>query len=138
CEYTIIGDVVNLSARLMQAAHGGILCGETTYRAAQERLHWQILEPITVKGKARPVAVYRPLGPAQPAAARHAQHAMVGRVSEQERLRRLLQRLTSEQKSGVVLIEGEAGIGKSRLVSSLVETARELGLATMLGAADAV
>src|SRR5262249_47678585 len=41
CEFTVIGDVVNLSARLMQAAKGGVLCDERTYKAAQDRFDWE-------------------------------------------------------------------------------------------------
>ena len=60
CEYTLIGDVVNVSARLMQAAEA-LLFGETTEMAG-ERIKWQPLEPITVKGKAQPYMcfVHRP------------------------------------------------------------------------------
>src|SRR5688572_31822767 len=36
-----IGDVVNVSARLMQAAKGRVLCGETTRKIAGERIKWQ-------------------------------------------------------------------------------------------------
>ena len=37
-------------------------------QAARERLAWDTLPPITVKGKAKPIPVFRPLGQAQPAA----------------------------------------------------------------------
>src|SRR5262249_54660088 len=63
CEYTVIGDVVNLSARLMQAAHGGILCDAATRQAVGDRLPWEALPPVSVKGKEEPVAVFRPLAP---------------------------------------------------------------------------
>ena len=58
-EYTVMGDVVNLSARLMQAADGGILCDEQTQRGGS-RLDFKSLEPLSVKGKAEPVPVYVP------------------------------------------------------------------------------
>src|SRR6185295_17009094 len=57
-EYTMIGDVVNLAARLMQAAladaDGGILCDTATYQAAQEYLIFEVLPSIKVKGKTQP------------------------------------------------------------------------------------
>jgi class 3 adenylate cyclase len=57
-EYTVMGDAVNLAARLMQAAQPGqILAGDTTYRPAGARFEWQPLPPMQVKGKAEPVGV---------------------------------------------------------------------------------
>ncbi|MBI3326325.1 MAG: adenylate/guanylate cyclase domain-containing protein, partial [Nitrospinae bacterium] len=56
-EYTMMGDVVNLSARLMQAAPNDILCDTTTYQAAQSDLMFDMLPPITVKGKAEPITI---------------------------------------------------------------------------------
>lgn len=138
CEYTIIGDVVNLSARLMQAAAGSILCDAVTLKAAQSKIAWEALPPIRVKGKAEPVPVFRPLGPSQPAAGPQAAQDMVGRAAERERLEQLLHRLNEDQTGGVVLIEGEAGIGKSTLVANLLRRAQELNLPAWLGAAVAV
>ncbi|MES2571528.1 MAG: AAA family ATPase, partial [Verrucomicrobiota bacterium] len=138
CEYTIMGDVVNLSARLMQAAAGGVLCDEPTFKAAQTRLIWEILAPIKVKGKDRPIPIFRPLGPALSASAAQTTRSMVGRASERAILEGRLDRLARERRSGVVIIEGEAGIGKSRLVRHLAERARHHGVAMLVGVADAV
>ncbi len=60
--YGVLGDKTNLAARLMQAASGGILCDEAIYQAANTHLNFDSLPPILVKGKANPVAVYRPTG----------------------------------------------------------------------------
>jgi class 3 adenylate cyclase len=60
CEYTMIGDVVNLSARLMQAARGGILCDQATFLGANRQIDFETLPPIPLKGKAEPQAVFRP------------------------------------------------------------------------------
>ena len=60
CEYTMIGDIVNLSARLMQAAQGDILCDQATFTGARRRLDFVTLPPISLKGKSAPVPVYRP------------------------------------------------------------------------------
>jgi class 3 adenylate cyclase/tetratricopeptide (TPR) repeat protein len=138
CEYTIIGDVVNLSARLMQAAHGGILCDATTHDAVGAQVGWETLPRVRIKGKSQPVAIFKPLRSSRPAGAPEAHPPMVGRDAEHERLGRRLRSLSAERRGGVVLIEGEAGIGKSRLVADLVETAGSLGLTTMVGAAEAI
>lgn len=54
-EYAVVGDGVNLAARLMKAAVAwGVLCDEPTARLAAGRLALEALPPITVKGKAAP------------------------------------------------------------------------------------
>jgi response regulator RpfG family c-di-GMP phosphodiesterase len=58
--YGIQGDKTNLAARLMQAAAGSILCDEAVYQAVRAHIGFQALPPIQVKGKAEPIAVYRP------------------------------------------------------------------------------
>jgi class 3 adenylate cyclase/tetratricopeptide (TPR) repeat protein len=138
CEYTILGAVVNLSARLMQAAHGGILCDELTYQTTRGRLQWQSLPPIQVKGKTQPVPVFQPLGLAQAVTAPTLRRDMVGRTAEQERLDQLLHQVLHQQNGAVALIEGEAGIGKSTLVANLLERSQALGLTTWLGSALAI
>lgn len=61
-EYAMVGDVVNLSARLMVAAieKGGILCDRPTYLSTQKQVEYQVLDPIKVKGKDKPIAIYHP------------------------------------------------------------------------------
>eukprot|EP00820_Chromera_velia_P016442 Cvel_26024.t1-p1 / transcript=Cvel_26024.t1 / gene=Cvel_26024 / organism=Chromera_velia_CCMP2878 / gene_product=Adenylate cyclase type 10, putative / transcript_product=Adenylate cyclase type 10, putative / location=Cvel_scaffold3031:619-7739(-) / protein_length=677 / sequence_SO=supercontig / SO=protein_coding / is_pseudo=false len=65
-EYTVLGDTVNLSARLMGNAAKyakeelKLLVCETTYKACKHRIEFEALEPIKVKGKAQAVPVYRP------------------------------------------------------------------------------
>lgn len=60
--YGVLGDKANLAARLMQAAAGGILCDEVVFQGARQALGFRPLPPIRVKGRAEPVAVYRPTG----------------------------------------------------------------------------
>jgi class 3 adenylate cyclase/tetratricopeptide (TPR) repeat protein len=133
-EYTLIGAVVNLAARLMQAAPDTILCDAATYQAAQHRLDFAAPPPIPVKGRAEPVPVYRPQGQAR--LVLRAQ-AMVGRMRERARLTTRVQDLAAGL-GGIVLIEGDAGIGKSRLIDEMRGQAEALGLPALLGAGDAV
>jgi len=57
--YTAIGDTVNLAQRLEVAARPGqILMDHATYKAVSARVMAAALEPIQVKGKALPVAMY--------------------------------------------------------------------------------
>eukprot|EP01034_Spumella_vulgaris_P027574 gene27574-34317_t len=59
-EYAVIGDVVNLSARLMSKAHGGIYIDEHTFGRLPGSDHGtlQSLPPIQVKGKSEPMNIY--------------------------------------------------------------------------------
>ncbi len=138
CEFTIIGDVVNLSARLMVAAKGGILCDEATHRAGRDRFAWEALPPVQLKGKAHPTPNFRPLGEARGAADAKQAGEMVGRARERDRLEVIVRKLIDDRESSVALIEGEAGIGKSTLVAALQGIARARELTTWLGAALAI
>lgn len=62
-EYSVLGDTVNLSARLMQHAMkqgGGVLCDTSTQYSARHRLHFEDNGKISVKGKVDPVLVWQP------------------------------------------------------------------------------
>ncbi len=138
CEYTIIGAVVNLAARLMQAADGGILCDSTTQTGTGEKLAYQPLIPIRVKGKTNLVPVFRPMGQGRDAVNPHNVRPMVGRVEEQRLLQSWMEALSAERRGGSVIIGGEAGIGKSRFVALIRERAATLHLRLLHGAADAI
>jgi class 3 adenylate cyclase/tetratricopeptide (TPR) repeat protein len=133
-EYTMIGGVVNLAARLMQAADDELVCDAATRQATQVKLAFEALPPRRLKGWAQPVSVFRPRGQKL---ARPPSGSLVGRAPEQELLTKRLIGLQQGQ-GGTVLVEGEAGIGKSRLIDGLVEQAAGAPVGTLVGAADAV
>ena len=141
-EYTVMGNIVNLAARLMQAAkapgHGGLLCDEPTYAAAHRRLGFETLPPILVKGRAAPVAIYRPV--ASEAAARPSEPdneaPPIGRETEIAKLAERLQAIKRGEAGGCVLIKAERGMGKARMLHDIARQARALGMTVLVGAGD--
>lgn len=62
-DYTVIGDNVNLAARLCSAASKDeIIISESTYSRVADQVTVEKLEPIMVKGKSKPVSIYRVTG----------------------------------------------------------------------------
>jgi len=64
-EYSVLGDTVNLAARLMQHATanqipGGVVCDLSTQYLARHRFQFDPLQPIKVKGKSTQISLFRP------------------------------------------------------------------------------
>jgi tetratricopeptide (TPR) repeat protein len=129
----MIGDVVNIAARLMQAAEGDILCDRASFEAASKRITFEPLPPLPVKGRERPVDVFRPSQLSRDSASE-----ILGRVEERRLLRERLEALVSSNKGGVVVLEGDPGIGKSRLIADVIERAVAKGVRTMVATGDAI
>ena len=120
CQYTVLGNTVNLAARLMQAANGSLWCDETTYQAASaSTLQFECQGEVALKGRAAPVAVFAPALRTESAAelSHGRMQVPIGREAELDVLARALLRLTSHSEGGCILIEGEAGSGKSCLLN---------------------
>jgi DNA-binding SARP family transcriptional activator len=113
-----LGDATNVAARLQAAAEPGtILVGEPTARRLAHRFVLEPLGEIAVKGRDEPVTASRVLG-----AKEHEEHARgtpaVGRERELELLREVVAELASG-RGRIVLVLGEPGIGKTRLLAEL-------------------
>jgi class 3 adenylate cyclase/tetratricopeptide (TPR) repeat protein len=124
-EYTAMGDAVNLAARMEQtAAPGTVQIAQDTYALVAPLFECKSLGGITVKGKNEPVPAYQVLGrKAEPGHLRGlTSHGisspLIGRESEFAAAQDALTRLLGGD-GGILAIFGEAGIGKSRLISEL-------------------
>ena len=134
-EYTMIGDIVNLSARLMVASAGSVLCDQATRDGAAEHFEFEPIEPLKLKGKSVPVAVYKPAR--RTTRRSQASNSFFGRIEERAALDGALQQLASGH-SAVFVIEGDPGIGKSRLLAEVQALAAERGLRRLQGDADSI
>ncbi|MFP2925643.1 AAA family ATPase [Pyxidicoccus sp. 3LG] len=134
-EYALMGRTVNLAARLMQDARDDILFDEATAQAVGERLWAERLPPVKVKGVAEPVLRFRP-GSFDEARVHRAASALVGRAEERAVLDSGVEHFSLDQ-GGTIIVEGEAGMGKSSLLTYLAERARARGLRLLSGETDA-
>jgi class 3 adenylate cyclase/tetratricopeptide (TPR) repeat protein len=120
--YTVIGDTVNVAARLQAAARpGSVTVGEATYRATHEAIDFSALEqPLVLKGKTEPVSAWEVLAAdGKPAAGASvvgsARAPLVGRAAELAQLHDLLARVKRRRAAHLVTVIGDPGVGKSRL-----------------------
>lgn len=141
-EYTIMGDVVNLSARLMQAAKGELLCDRPTWNAAKDRLRFEVLDPIKVKGKTDLIPIYRPAvdqeAADQSTDGPHWSDRMFGREAERKLFDDRLEALLANGHGSRLVIEGEPGMGKSHLLQQFQRRAAGRGALVLAGAGDPI
>ncbi len=122
-EGLVTGDVVNTASRLQGAAPvGGVLAGPGTYAATRDVFEYQALEPVALKGKAEPVPVFHAVAPRARLGTdvtRSLATPMVGRQIDLGMLTGAFQKAVQESTVQLVVVAGEPGVGKSRLVAEL-------------------
>ncbi|MBE0408249.1 MAG: AAA family ATPase [Anaerolineales bacterium] len=120
---TIMGEAVNLAARLEKAAPvDGLLMTHDTYRHVRGIFRVNPLTPISVKGFPEAIMIYQVIDvlprpfrtPSRGVEGVETQ--MVGRRAEFELLKDALQSAFEDKEGKVITILGDAGIGKSRLI----------------------
>ena len=122
----VAGDTLNVASRLCSLAKPGeTLIGHTTYAQAEGFFSFEPLEPVQLKGKTKPVPVYKLLSPREVPSKRHRLSGLradlIGREGEMARLAEETAKLM-QGKGSVISICGEAGSGKSRLVEEFKST----------------
>ncbi|MCP5045801.1 MAG: protein kinase, partial [bacterium] len=126
--YHVTGESVALASHLKNlAGKGRIYTGPLTYKYTKNEFQYKELTPVTLKGKTKPVPVFELLSPGenidQPgfAPGRMIRSEMVGRDKELDKLRLHVLKVIDGEGS-IVSVTGEAGIGKSRLITELKKT----------------
>ena len=125
-EHGILGDTPNLAARLQSIAKpGNVIISGRTKAIAGPQFEYHDLGKVEIKGFAKPVPAWQVAGKTAVASRSHALQSsdllpLIGRDEEMELLQRRWERARSGEGQ-VVLLSGEAGIGKSRLTVALLE-----------------
>ena len=125
-EYTALGDAINTAARMEQTAQPGtVQISVDTQTLVAPLFDFEDLGATEVKGKSQPVRVYKVLGrKAQPERERGIvglDSPMVGRDDELQSLKQTVADL-QQGRGQVVSLIGDAGLGKSRIISELYQS----------------
>ncbi|HWF72980.1 MAG TPA: AAA family ATPase [Solirubrobacteraceae bacterium] len=140
-EYAMSGDVVNTAARLTghalrdESAPVAVLCDAPTERATRQRIDWGQERELVLKGKEGPVIAFTPVR--QSAGSVADVRETVGRRREREALARAVQ-LAAKGTAQLVVLEGEPGMGKSRLLLEVVAEAGTRGVRCLGGHGDPI
>ncbi len=114
-EYTVMGDNVNLSSRLEGVATADqIIISDNTFQYVKDVIEYEKLKPVKVKGKEKPIQIYLVKGIKE----RKSSYTLpfMGRERELEYLEKFI-----KGEGTSLIVVGEEGIGKSRLVSEFLD-----------------
>ena len=135
-EYSVMGDEVNLTARLMSAAEEDqVLISQSTATQVGKRFHLDEKDPVKVKGKSLPVPNYEVTGVLK----RHQtgelprRSPLIGRKQEWQAIREVAQQAIAGNAQ-VLDIHGEMGMGKSRIIEELLDHWEREGRVVFFGA----
>lgn len=120
CSYTVFGDTVNTAARLVQVCDwGGVLAASSVASRTGSTFEWGDGDLLTLKGRSTTTGVMRLIRRIE-TGSWDFKGEMVGRRRELRLLARRLAPLLEGNAGGTTIIYGEAGVGKSRLLSEAV------------------
>jgi tetratricopeptide (TPR) repeat protein len=116
-EYSVMGDEVNLAARLMAVAtEGQVIISQSTARQSGGAFLLHEQAPVKVKGKAQPVHNYKVIGLQEQRVREH--RPLIGRDEEWQIVDALIDHSLTGHTQALTIV-GDAGLGKSRLLDEL-------------------
>lgn len=120
-EYTVLGETVNLAQRMEACATvGTVLVTEETYRLTSHAFRFARKPSVSLSGRSQPIACHELLGPSEVPLDQG--DVFIGRQDEQSRLGQLWNTAQSGRPQALV-VQGEAGVGKTALLKSALQTA---------------
>lgn len=125
-DYTAMGDVVNTASRLQSLADPGeVLVGQSTRNATSSAISYESRGAIVPRGREQSVEVWTALAAMRPPGHRPRRWGspFIGREREMDVLTNALDVSVRNGRGQVVLVLGEAGVGKTRIASELAEVA---------------
>jgi len=136
-EYTVMGSVVNLSARMMAHSHPGqLLVDEATYERVKDIFEYNEPEFVQFKGIKEPLPTYTVVGlkakTQRPVETER--KPLIGRRNEIARVGGVLENVLGG-KLQVLIIRGDAGTGKTRLAQEILDISKEKGFIISAGEA---
>jgi len=136
-EYTVIADQANTAARLaVQGDAFEILVSRSVWHKAHESFRFRRQGPVRLRGKQHADEVYQLLAPRErPLPGPHWKRRLVGRGAQRREFRGIVDQVL-KGKGQVLVVSGEAGIGKSRLVQQFVARCRAAGMTGLVGHCD--
>jgi len=121
-EYTAMGDVVNSASRLQSSAvPGQVYVGPLTFEATQDVIAYEPVGAIQARGREEPIEAYRAVDVLLLPGRRPRLHQtpMVGRDPELALLRSAISLAYTQRRTLLVLLLGDAGVGKTRLADEV-------------------
>ncbi len=134
-DYTAMGDVVNIASRLSDNAQPGqVLVGVDTRESTRDAITYEPGNELHLSGRAEPVEIWVAKAAVGLPGQRHgARNKMVGRDIEFSIAQQSVDSAFRLRRSLLLLVMGEAGVGKSRLALEVASHAAESGAAVLTG-----
>lgn len=129
-EYTVMGDDVNLAARLMSKSEfGDIWLSARAWQRIRDDFVTKTLEPMALKGKSNVIQAYRVVSTKQSTDEIPAMSStpFIGRDLLMLSLTAMLKRAAEQRMRGAVALVADAGVGKTRTAHQLVRSAESSG-----------
>ena len=126
-DHTAMGDVVNTASRLQSMAPpGGVLVGETTHGLTEASIGYESLGDLSARGREATVPAWLARTVVAAPGARHRRRdvAMMGRSTELALAIATVDFALANSQAALMAVDGEGGVGKSRLVDELVTEVR--------------